>query len=90
MIEFEKKRDLLLKSDEQAKLLNTVPHVVPAVEGELERLSRSCLKDPVTHGSSSGTTYTLSNSNSIDTDIKLTCSDMERLLFLADLLELYI
>ncbi|KAL8156113.1 hypothetical protein AgCh_001271 [Apium graveolens] len=54
MIEFEKKRDLLLKSDEQAKLLNTVPHVVAAAEGELERLSRNCLKAPVTGGSRSG------------------------------------
>lgn len=61
MIEFEKKRDLLLKSDEQAKILNTVPHVVAAAEGELERLSKSCLKTPVTDESSSGIAYTLSN-----------------------------
>ncbi|KAL8102716.1 hypothetical protein AgCh_027299 [Apium graveolens] len=53
MIEFEKKKDLLLKSDEQAKSLNTVPHVVAAAEGELERLFRSCLKAPVTDGSRS-------------------------------------
>ncbi|XP_074379700.1 uncharacterized protein LOC141720905 isoform X2 [Apium graveolens] len=54
MIEFGKKRDLLLKSDEQAKLLNTVPHVVAAAEGELELLFRNCLKAPATSGSRSG------------------------------------
>lgn len=88
MIEFEKKRDLLLESDEQANLLNTVPCVVAAAEGELELLLKSSLKTPVTDGISSGTTYTLSyrfaseamsfstliNKNrAINTDVKLTC-----------------
>lgn len=59
MIKSERMRDLLLKSDEQAKLLNTVPHVIAADEGELEILSKSSLKTPVTEGSSSGTTHTL-------------------------------
>ncbi|KAK1402421.1 hypothetical protein POM88_002026 [Heracleum sosnowskyi] len=54
MIEFGKKIDLLLKSDEQAKLLNAVPRVVAAAEGELELLSKSSLKTPVTGRSSSG------------------------------------
>ena len=66
MIEFERKREHLLKSYVQANLLNTSPNVVPAAKGELELLSRNV--EDVQNNEDDDTTHTtIKDENAADT-----------------------